>query len=182
MSQHSSAWVGLDAHKSSIKVAAFFPGQAQLVEWREVPTLEAIRRLARKLQRGAVGPVQCGYEAGLTGYALQRQLRLAGVSCSVIAPSLTPVKPGSRIKTDRRDACKLAEQTAYHPGRRRIRSSWRCSMRRVHWFLALMLLVPTGSSAIQLHWSDRSTALSFTSVPRFSFRRIPPRRCRPRGS
>jgi len=43
------------------------------------------------------------------GYALQRQLLALGVSCIVIAPSLTPVKPGVRIKTDKRDARKLAE-------------------------------------------------------------------------
>jgi len=57
----------------------------------------------------APGEVQACYEAGPTGYALQRQLRAAGVGCTVIAPSLTPVKPGTRIKTDRRDARKLAE-------------------------------------------------------------------------
>ncbi len=79
------------------------------MEWPEATTVEAIRRLARKLQRDASGPVRCCYEAGPTGYTLQRQLRLAGISCTVIAPSLTPVKPGSRIKTDRRDARKLAE-------------------------------------------------------------------------
>jgi len=109
VSQNSITWVGLDAHKNSIKVAAFFAGQSEPVEWQEATTVEAIRRLARKLQREATGPVQCCYEAGPTGYALQRQLRLLGLSCSVIAPSLTPVKPGSRIKTDRRDARKLAE-------------------------------------------------------------------------
>jgi len=31
-----------------------------------------------------------------------------GHPCSVIAPSLTPVRPGDRVKTDRRDAEKLA--------------------------------------------------------------------------
>ena len=65
--------------------------------------------------------MHCCYEAGPTGYALQRQLRAWGVSCTVIAPSLTPVKPGMRIKTDRRDARQLAkyfrngELTEVHP-------------------------------------------------------------------
>lgn len=49
------------------------------------------------------------YEAGPTGYGLQRLLGTEGVICEVVAPSLTPVKPGSRIKTDRRDARKLGE-------------------------------------------------------------------------
>jgi transposase len=102
-------WVGMDAHKDSIKVAAFFPERPEPVEWTEATTVEAVRRLARKLQREAPGEVHCCYEAGPTGYALQRQLRAAGIGCTVIAPSLTPVKPGVRIKTDRRDARKLAE-------------------------------------------------------------------------
>jgi transposase len=99
----------MDAHKDSIKMAAFLPERPEPVEWTETTTVEAIRRLARKLQREAPGEVHCCYEAGPTGYALQRQLRAAGICCTVIAPSLTPVKPGVRIKTDRRDARKLAE-------------------------------------------------------------------------
>jgi transposase len=99
----------MDAHKNSIVVAALFPERSEAVEWTETTTPEAIRRLARKLRREAPGEVRCCYEAGPTGYALHRQLEAAGVICEVIAPSLTPVKPGLRIKTDRRDARKLAE-------------------------------------------------------------------------
>ena len=110
MATNSITWVGMDAHKNSIKVAALVPGQDEPVEWSEVTTVEAIRRLARRLQRlSPGGEVRCCYEAGPTGYALQRQLRAAGVNCMVIAPSLVPVKTGVRIKTDRRDARKLAE-------------------------------------------------------------------------
>jgi len=114
-------WVGMDAHKNSIQVAALFPDRAEPVEWTEVTTPEAIRRLGRKLQRQAPGEVRCCYEAGPTGYGLQRLLEAEGVICEVVAPSLTPVKPGCRIKTDRRDARKLAELlradvlTAVHP-------------------------------------------------------------------
>jgi transposase len=99
----------MDAHKNSIKVAALIPEQAASIEWSEATTPEAVRRLARRLQRLAPGEVRGCYEAGPTGYALQRQLQAAGVACTVIAPSLTPVQPGTRIKTDRRDARKLAE-------------------------------------------------------------------------
>jgi transposase len=102
-------WVGMDAHKNSIQVAALYPGRAEAVEWAETTTPEAIRRLGRKLRREAPGEVRCCYEAGPTGYGLQRLLTATGLTCQVIAPSLTPVRPGSRIKTDRRDARKLAE-------------------------------------------------------------------------
>jgi transposase len=59
---------------------------------------------------GGGGPVECCYEAGPTGYVLQRRFRSEGVMCTVVAPSLIPVRPGSRIKTDRRDARKLGER------------------------------------------------------------------------
>ncbi len=64
----------------------------------------------RKLEREAPGPVRMCYEAGPCGYALQRQLTARrGQVRQVIAPALMPRKPGERIKTDRRDARKLAE-------------------------------------------------------------------------
>jgi transposase len=44
------------------------------------------------------------YEAGPCGYAIYRQLHTLKVDCIVVAPSLVPVRPGDRIKTDRRDA------------------------------------------------------------------------------
>ena len=109
MSANAITWVGMDAHQNSIKLTALFPDRPQGVEWTEATTPEAIRRLARKLRREAPGEVRCCYEAGPTGYALHRMLEAEGVICEVVAPSLTPVKPGARIKTDRRDARKLAE-------------------------------------------------------------------------
>jgi transposase len=71
----------------------------------------AIRKLARRLERDAQGrEVRACYEAGTCGFTLQRRLEAAGgVVCEVVAPSLIPRKPGDRIKTDRRDAKKLAE-------------------------------------------------------------------------
>jgi len=105
---NSITWVGMDVHKNSIKVAALVSGQVEPVEWSEVTTVEAIRRLARRLQRLASGEVRCCYEAGPTGYALHRQLTALGIECVVVAPSLIPARPGDRVKTDRRDAAKLA--------------------------------------------------------------------------
>ena len=48
------------------------------------------------------------YEAGPCGFGLARRLRQLGVECEVVAPSMTPTRSGDRVKTDRRDACKLA--------------------------------------------------------------------------
>jgi len=84
---NSITWVGMDAHKNSIKVAAWVPGEAEPVEWTEDTTVEAIRRLGRRLRRLAPGEVRaCYYEAGPTGYALQRLLGIEGVICEVVAP------------------------------------------------------------------------------------------------
>ncbi len=104
-----TTFVGLDVHKNHIVVAMLVPGDRSPVEWRLVNEPTAVRRLAKELQRKALGSVHCCYEAGPCGFVLQRQLRAAEISCVMIAPSLTPVKPGQRIKTDRRDARKLAE-------------------------------------------------------------------------
>jgi transposase len=104
-------WVGMDAHKKAINVAALFPDEREAHEWALENTPAAVRRLVRKLVREADGrEVRCCYEAGPCGYALQRQIEAAGpVVCEVIAPALIPRKPGDRVKTDRRDARKLAE-------------------------------------------------------------------------
>lgn len=101
--------VGLDAHKETIYVAMLLPGRKTPVEWQLPNGTSAARKLARKLERESEGEVHACYEAGACGYALQRQLEREGVRCDVVAPSLIPVKPGDRIKTDRRDAKKLAE-------------------------------------------------------------------------
>lgn len=121
MSANGITFVGMDAHKKAINVAMLLPGQNKPVEWQLANEPAAIRRLAKKLQREAPGEVRCCYEAGPCGYVLQRQLEAGGVICEVVAPSLIPVKPGERIKTDRRDALKLARSlrsddlTAVHP-------------------------------------------------------------------
>ena len=49
------------------------------------------------------------YEAGPTGYGIHRRLSEAGIDCEVVAPSLIPVQSGNRVKTDRRDAKRLAQ-------------------------------------------------------------------------
>ena len=67
----------------------------------------AVRKLLRRLG-GPDVRLEVAYEAGPTGYALHRQLTAMGISCMVVAPSLIPVRPGERIKTDGRDASKLA--------------------------------------------------------------------------
>ena len=76
--------------------------------WGRSPTTS--RGLIRRLLRlGPAESLRCCYEAGPTGFGLARRLQEAGIACEVIAPSLVPVQPGARVKTDRRDARKLAQ-------------------------------------------------------------------------
>ncbi len=101
-------FVGLDVHKDSIVVAVAELGREPA---RVVTTvLYEWNALSKVLDRlGPRSAVSCCYEAGPTGYGLARSLQAVGWACDVIAPSLVPKKSGERIKTDRRDAIKLAQ-------------------------------------------------------------------------
>jgi transposase len=104
-----TTYVGVDAHKKDLFIAMLIGDAQTPVTWTVPNEPNAVRRLVRKLERDAPGPVRVCYEAGPCGYALQRQMTTARVTCQVIAPALIPRKPGERIKTNPRDARKLAE-------------------------------------------------------------------------
>jgi hypothetical protein len=97
---------GLDVHAETIAVAIAEPDG----EVRSLGTIpnraESIRKLVRKL--GPAEKLRACYEAGPTGYVVYWQLAELGVQCEVVAPTLVPIKAGDRVKTDRRDAEKLA--------------------------------------------------------------------------
>ena len=99
-------FLGLDVHSETIAVAI---AEAE-GEVRSLGTIanreESIRKLIKKL--GPAEHLRACYEAGPTGYVLYWQLTQLGVECAVVAPTLVPTKAGDRVKTDRRDALKLA--------------------------------------------------------------------------
>ena len=99
-------FVGLDVHAETIAVAVADANE----DVRAVGVIpnqpESIRKLVKKL--GPAEQLRVCYEAGPTGYVVYWQLAGLGVRCEVIAPTLVPVKAGDRVKTDRRDAIKLA--------------------------------------------------------------------------
>ncbi|MNL02447.1 Transposase IS116/IS110/IS902 family protein [compost metagenome] len=102
-------YVGMDVSKEKIAVAIADEGREPSRYYGSIAhTPDAVGRLIRKLKESGVTLEVC-YEAGPTGYDLYRWLTKMGVSCTVIAPSRTPQRPGDAIKTDRRDAERLAQ-------------------------------------------------------------------------
>ena len=100
--------VALDVHKDSI-IAAYSVGLGEVQNLGNIGVLERdITRLCTRMQSKG-SRVSFVYEAGPTGYGLYRLLRKKGFECMMRAPSLTPRKPGDRVKTDRRDAIKLVK-------------------------------------------------------------------------
>jgi transposase len=99
-------FVGFDVHAETIAVAvAERSGEVRTMG--VIPNRpDAIRQVVKKL--GPAKHLRVCYEAGPTGYVIYWQLTALGVPCEVVAPTLVPVKAGDRVKTDRRDAVKLA--------------------------------------------------------------------------
>src|SRR3954462_1989844 len=102
MSESTTVTIGLDVHAASVRLAA---GRGdEVLEERTLPyEHQAVERAVRRWPT-----VRC-YEAGPTGFGLYRHLVARGIDCDVVAPGLVPQRPGDRIKTDPRDARKLAQ-------------------------------------------------------------------------
>ena len=98
--------LGMDTSKNTIVVGILMPGE-------QVPVLDrlwneegSVRHLIGRL--GDVRMLRACYEAGSCGFELHRLLSSMGVACDVVAPSLIPRRAGERVKTDKRDASRLA--------------------------------------------------------------------------
>ena len=100
-------FVGLDVHKDSIAIAVA-EGDGSVPALVGVIANDTGLLLKRLRKLGRESSLRCCYEAGPTGYGLQRDLTTAKISCVVVAPSLVPIQVGNRVKTDRRDAIRLA--------------------------------------------------------------------------
>lgn len=108
MEQLSKIHLGLDTHKDSITIARADPGREAGRIVAKVP--HDVAKLTKQLAKiGKPQQLHIVYEAGPTGFGLQRRLAELGYMCEVIAPSQTPRSPGRRVKTDNRDAIALAQ-------------------------------------------------------------------------
>lgn len=107
--QDITKFVGLDVSAAKIAVSVADAGRGPARYWGLIPNrMEDVRKLFAKL--GDPSQIEACYEAGPTGYELHRfltdQLNVRNI---VVAPSLIPIRPGERVKTDRRDSLRLAE-------------------------------------------------------------------------
>jgi transposase len=104
------AYIGLVVHMDTIAVSVAIAGRNEPEFRGEIANRpKSITQLVARLIQEFGGEVLlfC-YEAGPCGYGLYRQIMSLSHDCQVVAPSLAPKKPGDRVKTDRRDARKLA--------------------------------------------------------------------------
>jgi transposase len=104
----SIAYVGIDAHKDTHTICVLPEGSTEpFLRHTYASDKKVIQDAFRALSERY--DLRCCYEASSCGFVLHRWLLEIGVFCQVIAPSLTPVRPGEHVKTDKRDALKLSK-------------------------------------------------------------------------
>ena len=112
MNNISIVFIGLDTHKEFFEVAHELDGRDNHVthDGRISSSKSSVIKMARDFQsKYPQGTLHFVYEAGPYGYWIYRLLTSLGHCCYVVAPSLLPKKPGEKVKTDRKDAMKLAQ-------------------------------------------------------------------------
>jgi transposase len=101
-------WVGLDVHARESTVAIFDQATGEVLTRRVVGRPHELLPMLREIPR----PARMVYEAGPTGYGLARRARAEGIELAVCAPGKTERPAADRVKTDKRDAIRLARLLA----------------------------------------------------------------------
>ena len=112
MTKDNILFIGLDTHKTFTQLAVLKDERGAKIEniGRINTNKSAFIKLARQLQsKYPQTTLHFIYEAGPCGYWIYRLLTSLGHCCYIVAPSLIPKKAGDRVKTDKRDAAKLAK-------------------------------------------------------------------------
>ncbi|MBE8391282.1 transposase, partial [Leptospira borgpetersenii serovar Hardjo-bovis] len=101
-------YVGMDVHKETIRIAYLTSNSKEILKEQQIKHNEVqIKKFIKKLKT-EWNEIHCCYEAGVTGYPLYRYLKSLGVNCILVAPGKIPRQNTDKIKTDKRDAIKLA--------------------------------------------------------------------------
>ena len=103
----SLIFIGMDVHQDTVTLAVFEGASKEAAVVQKLPN--DLRKLRRFFDRWAKrGEIRTCYEASGAGYVLYHELTEWGHDCEIIAPSLTPIRPGEQRKHDRHDAIQLA--------------------------------------------------------------------------
>ena len=118
MNNHTTVYIGMDVHKESFTLCCFAlgetePGYVQTIPSDHILVVKYVNRMRKLYGEGT--EFICGYEAGCLGYTLYHQLKDCGLECVILAPTTMMEQKGKkRVKTDKRDAKKIAKCLAYH--------------------------------------------------------------------
>lgn len=102
-------FVGIDVHKKTYVIAAYCDGEI-VKKWTTPARPESLAEQLARFFKGAA--IHSAYEAGFSGFKLHRVLAAAGINSRVVHAASIEVKSNDRVKTDKRDAKKIAEQLA----------------------------------------------------------------------
>ena len=100
-------YVGIDVHKKTYVIVVRVC-QTVVKKWTTASDPKALAKQLLKFFNG--GKIHTVYEAGFSGFGLHRELTRAGIDSIVVHPAAVEVAAHNRVKTDKRDAAKLAEQ------------------------------------------------------------------------
>lgn len=104
-------YIGMDVHKEKNVIAIAEGGRnGEIREYGSITNdLRSLERLIKRLEKAhPKAKLHFVYEAGPCGFVIYRKMKKMKLDCVVVAPSSVPKRPGERVKTDRRDAIKLA--------------------------------------------------------------------------
>ena len=113
---NSIVYVGMDVHASNYTLSCYTLTSDECFATVQMePDVKNILTYLKKVQRNLGTPCEfrCGYEAGALGFSLYYQLQKHGIPCTILAPSTMPTFHRNEIKTDRRDAMKIARCLAF---------------------------------------------------------------------
>lgn len=113
----SIVYVGMDVHTTNYTLACYMVDMEQCFAIDQMaPDYRNVLKYLEQVQKNVGAPCDfvCGYEAGCLGYPLYHRLTEHGVNCVILAPTTMPSYGKKEIKTDKRDAQKIARCLAFH--------------------------------------------------------------------
>ena len=104
-----SVFVGIDVHKKNYVITAICDNEV-VKKWTTIASPDSLALQLKRYFNSA--KIHCAYEAGFSGFKLHRTLEESGISNLVVNPASIEIEGNNRVKTDKRDSRKIAEQLA----------------------------------------------------------------------